>query len=107
MDTFNDIKGNENIKLELLQLCDMMLHPEVYQTLGASLPRGLLLYGDPGVGKSSLGMALINESGQPAFICRKDRPVADFIDCIRNTFEDARKDPQMRSGLRKAKTFFI
>lgn len=92
MNTFNDIKGYENIKLELRQLCDMMLHPEVYQALGASLPRGLLLYGDPGVGKTLMATALISESGRPAFTCRKDRPADDFIDLIRKTFEDAREN---------------
>lgn len=92
MNTFNDIKGYENIKLELRQLCDMMLHPEVYRELGASLPRGLLLHGNPGVGKTLMATALINESGRPAFICRKDRPADDFIELIRKTFEQAREN---------------
>ena len=50
MNAFDKVIGYETIKNELLQICDMIHNREVYEELGAKLPRGILLYGDPGLG---------------------------------------------------------
>ena len=90
MSKFSDIKGYKDIKTELAQICDMMRNPEIYAQLGARLPQGLLLYGEPGVGKTLMANALIEESGWKAYVCRKDRPSDDFINHIKETFETAK-----------------
>ena len=53
MSAFDRIIGYQTIKEELLQICDMIHNREIYENLGAKLPQGILLYGDPGLGKSS------------------------------------------------------
>ena len=52
MNAFDKVIGYETIKNELLQICDMIHNREVYEELGAKLPQGILLYGDPGLGKT-------------------------------------------------------
>lgn len=52
MNAFDKVIGYETIKNELLQICDMIHNREVYDELGAKLPQGILLYGDPGLGKT-------------------------------------------------------
>lgn len=52
MSTFDRIIGYDHIKAELMQISDMIHHPEVYAALDAKLPQGLLLSGEPGLGKT-------------------------------------------------------
>ena len=59
MNAFNNIIGYESIKQELVQIADTLKNREVYEALGASSPRGLMLYGAPGVGKTTMADALI------------------------------------------------
>lgn len=89
MKAFEKIIGYEAIKKELAQISDVLANKEVYQRLGVSSPRGLLLHGDPGVGKTLMASAVIKASGRKAFICRKDRPNGDFVKAIKKTFKDA------------------
>ena len=58
MSAFDRVVGYETIKNELLQICDMIHNREIYEELGAKLPQGILLYGDPGLGKDSYGKEL-------------------------------------------------
>lgn len=89
MNAFNQIVGYESVKEELLKICDMLKNRKVYQELGASLPKGVLLYGPPGVGKSLLAKCLIQEAAIPHFILRKDTDGDHFISQIRQTFYKA------------------
>lgn len=66
MSAFDKVIGYETIKSELLQLCDMIQNPMLYSKLGAKLPKGLLLYGNPGLGKSLMAKCFIEESGLTA-----------------------------------------
>lgn len=50
------------------------------------------MYGDPGVGKSLMASAVIEESGRKAFVCRKDQPNGDFVKVIKATFEKANEN---------------
>lgn len=63
MKAMDKIIGYSNIKRELKQIGDTLKNREAYDKLGVSSPRGLLLYGEPGVGKSLMASAIIEESG--------------------------------------------
>ena len=89
MSAFDKIIGYEQVKHELAQIADTLKNGEVYKALGVSSPRGLLLHGVPGVGKSLMAQCLIEESGRQAFVCRKTEPDGKFVDTIRKTFESA------------------
>ncbi|MCF0135818.1 MAG: ATP-binding protein [Lachnospiraceae bacterium] len=74
---------------KLKQISDSLKNEEVYAALGVSAPKGLLLYGEPGVGKSLMANAIIEESGRQVFTCRKEKPNGDFINEIKETFDKA------------------
>lgn len=89
MSAFDKVIGYESIKRELVQIADTLKNREVYEALGVSPPRGLLLHGEPGVGKSLMAQCLIEESGIEAFVCRKSEPNGEFVNTIKRTFEEA------------------
>ena len=89
MANFGQIIGYENIKEELKWYCDILKSPERYKRLGIKAPKGLLLYGDPGVGKSLMANCLIEESGCNAYTIRKNLPNGDFVKEIKRIFEEA------------------
>ena len=89
MGVFDKIFGYSAIKEELRQISDMLRCSAPYDKLGVTAPRGLLLYGEPGVGKSMMASAVIEESGRRAFTCRKDSPNGDFVKKIKSIFEQA------------------
>ena len=89
MSAFDKIIGYDMVKGELRQLADCLKNTEKYREMGVSIPRGLLLEGEPGVGKTLMTMCLVEESGRKAFICRKDKSDGDFVDQLRATFEQA------------------
>lgn len=92
MTTFKDIIGYEKEKEELMYICDMIINSEKYKEKGVYIPRALLLYGEPGTGKTTMSKALINESGRKCFYCKKNKSNGDFVDEIRNVFEEAKKN---------------
>ncbi len=65
--TFDDIAGVEEAKDEIKEVVDFLKNPKKYQTLGARIPRGVLLVGPPGVGKTLLARAVANEAKVPFF----------------------------------------
>lgn len=89
MSKFDEIIGYSAVKKELQQVSDTLKNSKYYKRLGVSAPRGLLLHGDPGVGKSLMASAVMEASGRPAFICRKDQPNGDFVKHIKETFAQA------------------
>ena len=90
MSAFDKVIGYEKEKEELIQLCDMAKNPEKYAALGVKLPRGVLLHGVPGVGKTLMATALVEEMGRVCYTCRKDKANETFIDTVRNIFEEAK-----------------
>ncbi|MGX2971338.1 AAA family ATPase [Helicobacter sp. T3_23-1059] len=64
---FSDVAGISEAKEELLEILDFLKHPAKYSSLGISLPKGVLLSGAPGVGKTLIAKALAGESGVPFF----------------------------------------
>ena len=90
MSAFDKVIGYEKEKEELIQLGDTAKNPEKYAALGVKLPRGVLLYGVPGVGKTLMATALVEEMGRVCYTCRKDKANETFIDTVRNIFEEAK-----------------
>ena len=90
MSAFDKVIGYEKEKEELHQLCDMSKNPEKYAALGVKLPRGILLYGVPGVGKTLMASALIEEMGRVCYTCRKDKANDAFVDTVRGVFAEAK-----------------
>lgn len=86
MSAFDRIIGYETIKTELIQICDMIHNSEIYEKLGAKMPHGMLLYGDPGLGKTLMAKAFIEESGLEAYVVRRNKGNDDFIGDITDTF---------------------
>lgn len=89
MSKFDMIIGYGAVKKELRQIADTLKNRESYEKLGVSSPRGLLLHGEPGVGKSLMASAVIEASGRQVFVCRKDQPNGDFVKHIKETFDKA------------------
>ena len=92
MKQFDQIIGYEDIKRELYRICDTMKNTEKYKKLGVTTPRGLLLCGEPGIGKTMMAMAFIEESGRKSYTIRKNKSDGDFVDVITETFEEAKKN---------------
>ena len=90
MHEFDSIIGYDAIKQELMQISDALKNADAYTQLGVQPPRGLMLYGEPGVGKSMMAAALIEAGGRKAFTCRKDKPDGEFVGQITATFEAAK-----------------
>jgi cell division protease FtsH len=65
--TFDDVAGQEGAKVELREVIEFLKNPEIFQKLGAKLPKGLLLVGPPGTGKTLLARAAAGEAGVPFF----------------------------------------
>ncbi len=86
---FESVIGYEHIKLELLRILDQLTEPCKYAELGVSPPHGLLLYGKPGVGKSTFARSFITATNRKTFICCKDKPNGDFVKEIVRVFEEA------------------
>lgn len=86
---FEGMIGYHDIKLELLRLLDQLQQPEKYRALAVDKPRGLLLHGQPGVGKSTLAQCFLKACGRPGFVCRKDKPNGDFVNEIVRIFDEA------------------
>jgi len=64
---FSDIAGINEAKEELLEIVDFLKNPKKYKRMGISLPKGVLLNGSPGVGKTLIAKAMAGESGVPFF----------------------------------------
>ena len=92
MSEFDKIIGYETIKNELQQVCDMIQNKEVYENLGAKLPHGILLYGDPGLGKTLMAKCFIDESGLNAYTVRRNKGSDGFIEEITETFKKAKEN---------------
>ncbi len=92
MNPFDKIIGYEAIRKELERTADALKNAEYYSRLGASAPRGILLHGEPGVGKTLMASCLMEASGRKAFVCRKDQPDGAFVNVVRRTFEQAAKE---------------
>ena len=89
MKAFENVMGYDSLKRELMEIIDIMQNKEIYEALHASCPNGLLLYGEPGLGKTLIANSFIEASGRPAIICRKNASEQSFIESITESFNEA------------------
>ena len=92
MNAFDKVIGYKATKRELLQLCDMLRNRKIYEEIGARLPHGLLLYGDPGLGKTLLAKCFVEESGLHTITVRRDKGGDAFVDSITQAFASAKAE---------------
>lgn len=93
---FDDIAGNENAKQDLEEVVDFLKHPKKYESLGAKIPKGVLLVGNPGTGKTMLARAVAGEANVPFFSISGSEFVEMFVGVgasrVRDLFTKAKKN---------------
>jgi len=93
--TFNDVAGADEAKLELLEIVQFLKEPRMFQEIGARIPKGVLLKGLPGTGKTLLAKAVAGEAGVPFFSISGSEFVEMFVGVgasrVRDLFGKARK----------------
>jgi cell division protease FtsH len=93
--TFNDVAGVEEAKQEVAELVDFLKDPAKFQKLGGKIPRGVLMVGSPGTGKTLLARAIAGEAGVPFFTISGSDFVEMFVGVgasrVRDMFEQAKK----------------
>ncbi len=94
--SFNDVAGADEEKAELQEVVDFLKNPSKYESLGAKIPRGILLVGPPGTGKTLLAKAVAGEAGVPFFSISGSDFVEMFVGVgasrVRDLFEQAKKN---------------
>lgn len=96
---FDKIIGCQREKDELMRICDVLKRHDEYEKLGISIPRGLMLAGAPGVGKTLMAKCLIEESGCKCIELRKDSAKKNFVNKISNAFKEAKEASKKDDGI--------
>ena len=93
--TFNDVAGADEAKAELQEEVDFLRHPKKYHDLGARIPKGVLLVGAPGTGKTLMARAVAGEAGVPFFSLNASEFVEMFVGVgasrVRDLFRQAKE----------------
>ncbi len=89
---FANVIGYEKEKEQLYRLCDIAKNPGKYASLGVRLPRGVLLHGEPGLGKTLMATDLVAAMGRKSYILRKDKANDEFVETIGKVFAEAKKN---------------
>jgi cell division protease FtsH len=94
--TFADVAGIDEAKDELAEVVDYLKHPERYRKLGAQIPRGVLLSGEPGTGKTLLARAVAGEADVPFYSISASEFVEMIVGVgasrVRDLFDQAKAD---------------
>lgn len=94
--TFNDVAGVDEEKEELQEIVEFLKNPKKFTDMGARIPKGVLLVGHPGTGKTLLAKAVAGEAGVPFFIISGSDFVEMFVGVgasrVRDLFEQAKKN---------------
>ncbi len=94
--TFNDVAGVEEAKEDVVELVDFLRDPTKFQKLGGKIPRGVLMVGSPGTGKTLLAKAIAGEAKVPFFSISGSDFVEMFVGVgasrVRDMFEQAKKN---------------
>ncbi len=93
---FDDVAGNESAKQDLAEIVDFLKNPERYEKLGAKIPRGVLLAGAPGTGKTLMARAVAGEANVPFFSISGSEFAEMFVGVgasrVRDLFQKAKKN---------------
>ena len=93
--TFKDVAGIEEAKEELFEIVDFLKHPDKFKALGGKIPKGCLLIGSPGTGKTLLAKAIAGEADVPFFTISGSDFVEMFVGVgasrVRDLFEQGKK----------------
>ena len=93
---FAEIAGNDAAKQDLTEVVDFLRHPKKFLALGAKIPKGVLLIGPPGTGKTMMARAVAGEAGVPFFSISGSEFVEMFVGVgasrVRDLFEKAKKN---------------
>jgi cell division protease FtsH len=93
--TFADVEGEEEAKENLMEIVDYLDNPEKYKEIGASMPKGVLLVGPPGTGKTMLAKAVAGEANVPFFSISGSEFVEMFVGMgaakVRDLFKQAKE----------------
>ncbi|MGD8462511.1 MAG: ATP-dependent zinc metalloprotease FtsH [Anaerolineae bacterium] len=94
--TFDDVAGVEEAKLELAEVVEFLREPQKFIALGARIPKGVVLMGSPGTGKTLLAKAVSGEAGVPFFSISGSEFVEMFVGVgaarVRDLFEQAKRN---------------
>lgn len=94
--TFKDVAGNESAKQDLEEVVDFLKEPKKYEKLGAKIPRGVLLAGEPGTGKTLMARAVAGEASVPFFSISGSEFAEMFVGVgasrVRDLFSKAKKN---------------
>ena len=94
--TFQDVAGAEEAKQELQEVVEFLKEPQKFASLGARIPKGVLLIGPPGTGKTLMAKAISGEAGVPFFSISGSEFVEMFVGVgasrVRDLFEQAKKN---------------
>lgn len=93
---FKDVAGNAEAKEDLVEVVDFLKHPKKFKDVGAKIPKGVLLVGPPGTGKTMLARAVAGEAGVPFFSISGSEFVEMFVGVgasrVRDLFAKAKKN---------------
>ncbi len=87
---FERVIGMEREKRELEKVINQIKNPELYDKQGVKLVKGIMFYGEPGVGKTLLSEEFMKESGVKYYICRRSESSGRFAQKIMSIFEEAK-----------------
>lgn len=94
-ETFSDVIGINEVKEEVMEIVDFLQKPEKFSKAGAKMPKGIILSGEPGTGKTMLAKALAKEAGVPFFYASGSSFVEMLVGLgasrVRKMFEEAKK----------------
>ncbi len=94
--TFEDVAGSDEAKQELEEVVEFLKEPQKFAALGARIPKGVLMVGSPGTGKTLLAKAVAGEAGVPFFSSSGSEFVEMFVGVgasrVRDLFEQAKKN---------------
>jgi cell division protease FtsH len=94
--TFSDVAGQEEAKQDLTEVVEFLKYPDKFASLGARIPRGVLMVGPPGTGKTLLSRAVAGEAGTPFFSISGSEFVEMFVGVgasrVRDLFDQAKRN---------------
>lgn len=90
MSAFDKVIGYKSEVQELELLAGVLKNPDAYERLGAKIPRGLIITGDPGLGKTLMAKSFIEETGWQSLLLRRKASSDKFLDEIQAVFDEAK-----------------